>query len=241
MVTKATEARKHKNHNIIQITSNQKQNTMGKSYRTSELSEDDEEYKQGDEEEDEEEEDEEEENEDEDEDEYGDGDEEDEYDERNEDENEEKDVEDEEDEEEVEEKEQPDEEEEEEDEGQAGDEDTEMGHIIDKIEGLEESEIDICRSDNASFFYVTTKTNEIRERCNLDNFELLKEEMIAFATDKKTIEAFTKFRGICQFIMHIHKRYNVKLTEESAYSDSVLDIIRNVLCKYTNRVSNIRI
>jgi hypothetical protein len=116
-----------------------------------------------------------------------------------------------------------------------------MGHIIDKIEGLEESEIDICRSDNASFLYVTTKTNEIRERCNLDNFEVLKEEMIAFATDKKTIEAFTKFRGICQFIMHIHKRYNVKLTEESAYSDSVLDIIRNVLCKYTNRVSNIRI
>jgi hypothetical protein len=119
------------------------------------------------------------------------------------------------------------------------DEDTVMARIIQRIETLPESEIGICKSDNEAFLHVMRKTNAIRKKCNPDEYVKLKQEMKSFATDEETIEAFTEFREICQFIMHIHKRYHVKLTEESVYSDSVLDIIRNILCKYPNRFLNI--
>ncbi len=114
-----------------------------------------------------------------------------------------------------------------------------MARIIQRIETLPESEIGICKSDNEAFLHVMRKTNAIRKKCNPDEYVKLKQEMKSFATDEETIEAFTEFREICKFIMHIHKRYHVKLTEESVYSDSVLDIIRNILCKYPNRFLNI--
>jgi hypothetical protein len=237
---------------------------MGEAYGTSESSEDEDEYveeveedEEDDEEieyeeEDEEEEEEEDENEneieeeDEDDDENQDY----EYDEENENAEEEEIEEDEEeeepDEEEDEEDERQDEEEEEDEEEDENneeqeeeDEDTVMARIIQRIETLPESEIGICKSDNEAFLHVMRKTNAIRKKCNPDEYVKLKQEMKSFATDEETIEAFTEFREICQFIMHIHKRYHVKLTEESVYSDSVLDIIRNILCKYPNRFLNI--
>jgi hypothetical protein len=159
--------------------------------------------------------------------------------EEDEEQEEEDEEEDEEDERQDEEEEEDEEEDENNEEQEEEDEDTVMARIIQRIETLPESEIGICKSDNEAFLHVMRKTNAIRKKCNPDEYVKLKQEMKSFATDEETIEAFTEFREICQFIMHIHKRYHVKLTEESVYSDSVLDIIRNILCKYPNRFLNI--
>ena len=105
---------------------------------------------------------------------------------------------------------------------------------------MSESETVTCRSSNTSFLHIISETDEIRSKCNLDSYEELKKEMEAFAKNQKNIEAFTELRGISQFIMDIHKQYYVKLTEETENSDLLLDIIRNILCKYTNRIQNIQ-
>jgi cobalamin biosynthesis protein CobT len=114
----------------------------------------------------------------------------------------------------------------------------EMARIIDSINELSESETGNCKSNNKSFLYVIEATNKIR--CNLDNYEKLKEDMKAFTEDENILNAFTDFKGIAEFVMDIHKRYHVKLNETTENIDLVLDMIRNILGKYTDRFPNIQ-
>ena len=58
--------------------------------------------------------------------------------------------------------------------------------------------------------------------------------MNAFTKNKEMLDAFSKFRGVCQFIMHIHKKYHVKLND-NLDSELLLDTISNVLGKYVIR------
>ena len=132
------------------------------------------------------------------------------------------------------------EEDEESEEEETEEENAEMVRIIDDIETMPDSETAKCKSGNDSLLYVIRKTEEIRRICKLDDYGELHNQMEGFTKDKKTIQAFEEFRGICQFIMDIHKRYHVQLKENTDNIDLVLDIIRNVLGKYTNQFPNIQ-
>ena len=52
---------------------------------------------------------------------------------------------------------------------------------------MSELKIGTCKSGNTSFLSVIEATYAIRKRCNLDNYEQLKEEMQAFTKDKEMI------------------------------------------------------
>ena len=51
---------------------------------------------------------------------------------------------------------------------------------------MSESKIGTCKSGNTSFLSVIEPTDAIRKRCNLDNYEQLKEKTQAFTYDQET-------------------------------------------------------
>jgi len=113
----------------------------------------------------------------------------------------------------------------------AEDENSEMDQIINRIEKMSDSEIGACITNNSGFIAVAQETNRIRSKYTMDNYKKLYAAMTAFTENETMIEAFENFRGVTQFIMHIHKVYNVKLDVEVEHSDLIVDTIRNVLGK----------
>ena len=119
-----------------------------------------------------------------------------------------------------------------------GEDENEESHPLDqmmeRIETMKEWEIPGFTSSNDSLMDIITETNRIRDKVLIDDYDRLAAEMKAFTENKKMIKAFTNFREICQFIMHIHIQYAVPLvpiSKKTKHFDAVSDTINNVLGK----------
>ena len=109
-----------------------------------------------------------------------------------------------------------------------------MRNISVSIEALPDSERSKCSTNNQCLLDVISATKLIRERCNPDEYEKLKEEMITFSKDETMINAFANFRQICQFVMYMHQLYEVPLYKDPSENLDVVDVMVEILGKYTN-------
>jgi hypothetical protein len=115
-----------------------------------------------------------------------------------------------------------------------------LSGITQWIDNMKDEHFPALNLDSDYLIKVIEEVDIIRENCNLDEFKKLKFETEAFTANQDMIASFENFREISQFIMHIHFLYEVPLlprSRETRHIDPVRDIIRHVLCKLTNHVS----
>jgi hypothetical protein len=119
------------------------------------------------------------------------------------------------------------------------DEDVETKALFEQISNLQEEDIGQFSVSNEKFIKLSNRFAEIRETGGLFNFQVLPDELSALMKTKLLNGVYKNFRGMYEFIIHMHKVYEVPLDENAGTYESnvLLDTMECAFRKYVNHCS----
>jgi hypothetical protein len=111
--------------------------------------------------------------------------------------------------------------------------------IQSRIDEIQEEEIGVFKKPT-KFFVVCREIEKIRETNNSDDYFRITTDVQAWADSRDVMKVFSSFRGIIEFIIHLHRLYEVPLaaTKETAKDFLLLEIMENAIRKCNNRFHN---
>jgi hypothetical protein len=128
------------------------------------------------------------------------------------------------------------EEEEQEEEKQEENDKTKSQWIFDGISELEEIEIGQCHENNKTFQAMCKEMGQIRKETKPKDYHSISDAVATFVAKGKYDEVFSNFRQISEFVIHIHRLYDVKLKRNAndAKDALLLETMDNTLRKFMN-------
>jgi flagellar biosynthesis GTPase FlhF len=111
--------------------------------------------------------------------------------------------------------------------------------ILSRINELEENEIGLY-SKPTKFGAVCQQIEEIRTKNDSNDYFRIATDLQAWADSEDVMNVFSSFRGIIEFIIRLHRLYEVPLTAttEPTKAYVLLDTMQNAIRKFNNRFHN---
>ena len=120
-------------------------------------------------------------------------------------------------------------------EGTSSDDEKGNQWIEERTSKLTDSDIGQYSNDNKDFLMIQKEMAAIRNRYDPDDYNGITEAMMKWSENEHVRNEFSNFRGIYEFIMHLHITYKVKLVENNTVRENrlLMDMMENVFGKYT--------
>ena len=90
-----------------------------------------------------------------------------------------------------------------------------MELILGRIKDLKEEDIGQYASGNVMFVNMTNEISSIRSSTNLNDPEAVAEKMTLYTKNENVSDVFSKFQLISEFIIHLHRVYELKFNVNS--------------------------